>query len=204
MASNRASAISADGRIAVGFASNGPIDRSPAVWNADAGGFYLDQTNVTAPGEAKMVSADGTVVAGDWARDTGGVEGFVWTQDGGVVRFHSDTPDTDTIYANAMTADGRYVFGKLSHSMDNGGLLEVVWEGAIVWSQDGGVRKLQDLALASGLTFDAGVTLDNVLAVSADGTVIAGDVAIAADPNNPASFPSTKPFVMWLPAAALK
>jgi hypothetical protein len=48
------------------------------------------------------------------------------------------------------------------------------------------------------------VTLDNVLAVSADGTVIAGDVAIAADPNNPTSFPSTKPFVMWLPASALR
>lgn len=61
---NRATVISDDGSVIAGFAQNGPVDRSPAIWLADGSGFMLDPTNQDAPGEVLSISTDGSVAAG--------------------------------------------------------------------------------------------------------------------------------------------
>ncbi len=182
---NRATAVSDDGRVAVGFAENGAIDRSPAIWQADGTGELLDPAAMDAPGEALSIDADGGVVAGQR-----GGEGFVWTRAGGftaIPRLAASLPG-DPVYPNAMTADGTRVFGGIGNAFFTTPL-------AFVWSAAAGTRDLTELAAASGVALPAGTILNNVLGVSADGTVLVGTAMDAAF--------APKTFVMRLPASAL-
>jgi hypothetical protein len=182
--SNRATVVSDDGRIAAGFAQNGNLDRSAAIWGADGHGFLLDPAAADAPSEILSIDADGGIAAG-----IEGYDGFVWTQAAGktpLVRFDAALP-SDPVYPNAMTADGQVVFGGVGDAFFS---IPV----AFAWTHDAGMRPLVDLARAAGVTVPDGLVLGSVLGASADGTVLAG---VATDGNG-----QGKAFVLRLPAGA--
>jgi hypothetical protein len=183
--SNRATVISDDGTVIAGFAQNGPIDRSAAIWNpADGTGFLLDPTNVDAPSEVLSISADGRTVAG-----VRGYDGFVWTVGTGFVavpRLAIALP-SDPVFPNAIAGDGELVFGAVGDAFFG-------IQNAFVWTDEDGTVALADVATAAGVVLPEGTQLNNVLAASTDGTVLIG-TAMDADFN-----PRT--FVLRLPADA--
>jgi uncharacterized membrane protein len=162
---NRASVISDDGRVSAGFAQNGSVDRSPAVWRADGTGFMLTPDNFDEPGEILSIDADGHTVAGQLGND-----GFMWTAGTGVVRL-ARTPNAlpfEPMFPNAMSADGSLIFGGVGSAFFS-------IPTAFVWSADAGTRALGDLAADVGIELPANLVLSNVSGVSADGTVILGN-----------------------------
>lgn len=181
---NRASVISDDGTVMAGFAQNGNIDRSAAVWNADGTGFMLDPSNVDAPSEILSISADGKTLAG-----VRGWDGIIWTEGTGIVvmsRLESSLP-SDPMYPNAISADGGLVFG---------GVGDPWWgvQTAFLWTAQDGMTALTEVAIAAGVTLPEGTMFNNVLGASADGTVLIG-TAMDAE-----FLPRT--FVLRLPADA--
>lgn len=162
---NRATVVSDDGRIAAGFVQTEQADRRPVWWSADGTGTMLESAAFPpdAPGEVLSISADGSTMAGIWNQD-----GFVWTAADGVLvigRLPEYLPGEPT-YPNAIAADGRLVFG------GSGSGFGV--PAAFVWTAEAGMRRLQDLVLASGLSLPEGLALTNVLAASDDGAVVLG------------------------------
>jgi uncharacterized membrane protein len=182
---NRATVVSDDGTIAAGFAENLMLDRSPAIWNADGTGHLIDATDQTGPGEVLSINADGTHVAGIWAND-----GFTWTSAGGRVAIPrlDSSLGGDPVYPNAMSADGRLVFGGIGDAF-----FSIPF--AFVWSDAAGTRDLTTLARNAGLAIPSDTLLDSVLGASADGTVLIG-TATSGDGT-----PET--FMLRLPASAL-
>lgn len=160
---NRATVISDDGKVAAGFAQNGAIDRSPAVWNADGTGIMLVPDNHDAPGEVLSISADGHVVAGQL-----GGEGFVWSA--GVMtpipRPEISLP-SDFVFPNAMSGDGNVVLGGVGDAF-------FTIPVAFAWTPDAGTRTLADLVAAAGIAVPEGTLFNSVLGASADATVLAG------------------------------
>ena len=164
---NRATVVSDDGTVAAGFAESIPVDRWPAIWRADGTGFLLPGGvfPADAPGEVLSISEDGTSVAGIW-----NLEGFYWTQQGGVVKMNqpSDPLACDKTFPNAMADTGKLIFGGC------GDWFSINLPAAFVWTAADGVQSLQDVAAANGIDIPHGYLLTNVLAASADGTVVLG------------------------------
>jgi hypothetical protein len=180
---NRATVVSDDGTIAAGFAQTAVADRSPAVWKADGTGFMLDAANET-PGEILSISADGKTLGGIW-----GYDGFVWTEQAGVVMLPRPTTalPADPMYPNAISAAGKLIFGGVGDAFNGVPI-------AVVWTTADGARSLQDIATANGITVPDEYVLTDVLAASSDGTVVLG-VA-----QNPSMYQKT--FVLRMPASA--
>jgi uncharacterized membrane protein len=210
----RATVVSADGKVAAGFAPDlqgtYEIDRVPAVWKDDGTGFLLDP-NATdgSPGEVTAISADGKIVAGLWSTADpnwaafGGNSGFTWSEETGVVRFSSATPGSEVnVFVNAMSDDAKFIYGKLEHSTDPTDFFAPIEYWAFVWNKDKGMRNLQDVAVAAGITMPANHFLANVMAVSGDGRVVIGTAEIPPDDPN-TGFSTEKLFVLVLPEGAL-
>ncbi|MFO0552043.1 MAG: hypothetical protein U0271_26895 [Polyangiaceae bacterium] len=182
---NRASVVSADGEIAAGFAQVDFIDRFPARWRADGSGELLDGLPTDTPGEVLSISADGSVLAG-----LSGFDAFRWTEADGATllpRLETALP-TDPMFANAMSADGSMIWGGSGDAFSGVPV-------AFVWTAAGGTRALEPIITALGLDLPLGFTLTNVLAASADGTVVLGT---ALDPNTL----ETQSFLLRLPLSA--
>ena len=181
----------------------------PAVWKGRHRFLLIPNQTDGNPGEVTAISADGKIVAGLWASADptesafGGNTGFTWSEETGVVRFSSATPASETnIYVNAMTDDGKFTFGKDEHTTDPTDYFAPVEYWAFVWSKDKGMRNLQDVAVAAGITMPANHFLTNVMAVSGDGRVVICTAEIpAADPTM--GYPTEKLFVLVLPEGAL-
>lgn len=161
---NRATVVSGDGRVAAGFAASGYLDRTPARWDADGSGALLTPEITDLTGEVLSIDYDG-----DTLGVTQGYDGYVWTPDGGMVslgRLETAMP-TDTVYPNAITADGGAVFGGVGSEF-------FTVPTAFVWTEAAGMRALQELAVAAGVEVPEGYWLTSVIAVSDDGTVLLG------------------------------
>ncbi len=161
---NRVSVISDDGSMMAGFAQDGFVDRRPAIWRADGSGFLLNPTVPDAPGEVLSISADGHLVAGIWNQNA-----FYWTQETNVVDIGTlpgalvGTPT----FPNAIAANGKLIFGTCGDGFSGD-------QAAFVWTQAGGMRRLQDILARNFITVPAGVTLTGIYAASADGRVVLG------------------------------
>lgn len=180
---NRATKVSADGRITAGFAANGSADRSPAVWDETGTGFLLVPDEVETPGEVLSIDGTGTTLAG-----TLGNDGFVWTREAGFTwleRFPEAMP-SDTVYPNAITADGTTVFGGVGNAFFS-------LPTAFVWTSKDGMRPLLAVATDAGIEAPEGLMFQSVLGASADGTVLVG-TALDAE-----GLPKT--FLLRLPAS---
>ncbi|MBK7642699.1 MAG: hypothetical protein IPJ19_06545 [Planctomycetes bacterium] len=161
---SRATKIADDGSIAGGFADTALVDRWPAIWDASGAGFLIPSGGVftdDSPGEVLSISSDGSMVAGIW-----NLEGFYWTQAAGVVKLGT-VPGGQT-YPNAIAADGQLIFGKTSE-----GFFDPSYP--FVWTAATGMRSLNDILAANHIVIPPDITLDNVKAASADGSVLVGN-----------------------------
>ena len=159
--------MSDDGTTAGGFAQTAIVDRWPAIWLENGSGSLLDPGGTftgDSPGEVLSISADGKVVAGIWNLD-----GFFWSKGTGVVdigRLATALP-SDPSYPNAIAAGGQLIFGACGDPF-------LSLPAAFVWTAGDGMRSLQDLAVAAGVTIPDGFLFANVLAASTDGSVVLG------------------------------
>ena len=167
-ASNRASAISDDGKVIGGFTMRDTgVDRSPTVWK-DGTATLLDPSGQVV-GEVLGVSPDGTMATGIWNTVTSNNQpyntGFYWTTQDGVklVGTLPTASNTSNVWLVAIAADNRLVFGQAEDASG---------EHAIVWTKQSGMRKLDDIVAAQGIKLTTGLT--TAMAASSDGTVVLG------------------------------
>jgi hypothetical protein len=193
---NRATRVSADGKIAAGWVDSAMVDRSPAIWGADGKVNLLEPTG-QAVGEVLALGPDGNSAAGPW-NDANGNGGFLWTSAAGVKqppKLDTAMP-TDQMFPNAIALDGQLVFGAAGDPNGAGSPLQ-----AFVWTaKDNKIRVLQEILLAQGLTLPPNITLANVVDASSDGSVLLG-TTLESDPNLP--FPKQRSFWLFLPVQAL-
>jgi uncharacterized membrane protein len=181
--SDRATKISDDGALMGGFSQSDVADRTPTVWYADGHGLLLDPGG-EAVGEVLSVSGDGALVAGIWNQ-----AGFAWSESGGVIMLGAlpTALPSDPTHPNAIAANHRLIFGGQGDPFSGTPL-------AFVWTEHDGMRSLGDLVTAQGLSIPAGYVLGNVLAASADGSVLLG---AAIDTTTP--LPTQHAFVLRMP-----
>ena len=163
LATNRATVVSGDGQVVAGFAANGVLDRTPAVWAADGSGSLLDAAEQDVTGEVLSIDRTGATLAG-----LRGMDGFLWTDADGYTdlgRVDTALP-TDPVYPNALSADGRLAFGGVGSEY-------FTVPVAFVWSAADGMRALQPLLADAGIDL-GGATLTSVVAVSDDGSTLIG------------------------------
>jgi uncharacterized membrane protein len=100
--------------------------------------------------------------------------------------------------AIAVNDDGSVIVGRSSTGIDG----SADTEEAFVWTSAGGMRRLEDVAVAAGIDVSAlgGGYLGQARSVSADGTVIVGN-AVVVDAGTGAA--AVRAFVLTLPADAL-
>jgi hypothetical protein len=185
--SNRGTVISGDGKIIAGFVKHAMADRVATFWTEDGTGELLDPNVVDNPSEVMSINHDGSAMAGKW-----GFDGFYWTRGLGMVRLpRTDPTSFDDIYPNAMTGDGQVIYGV------QGGFGPFAGPPtAIMWSVNGGTRKLADVARAAGIAIPETISLTGAFSASADGTVIIGNAV-----EDETKFST---FVLRLPASAVK
>ena len=178
--------VSADGSVVVGFGFEHPpgtpvglavsgdgstvVGGTPAYRCAPA---CLTLDGAGAASQANAVSADGSVVVGANSGSTGG-SAFRWTQSGGVKLLDTNPPSTFQFsQAMGVSGDGSIIVGQRDYGVG-------VWPDgssreAFIWTSTGGMRSLYDVLVNDyGLDL-TGWTLDNALAVSADGNAIVGE-----------------------------
>ena len=157
-------AVSADGSVVVGSASNEAFR-----WTAASGitGLGFLPGGSSGFSIAEGISADGQVVVGSSTNAAADTEAFRWTESEGMVGL-GDLPGGDfNSFAWDVSADGRIVVGD-STTAEGG--------APFIWDETNGMRKLADVltdnyGLGDALT---GWDLNAVQAISEDGTVIVG------------------------------
>lgn len=100
-----------------------------------------------------------------------------------------------------MSADGKLVYGKLTHFADPTDVFSQQTISTFVWSKEKGLRNLQELATSAGITVPTNHMLINVQAVSGEGRVVLGTAL--EPPADPSGFGTEKLFVLVLPDGAL-
>ncbi|MEO1697276.1 MAG: hypothetical protein AAFU73_08280 [Planctomycetota bacterium] len=151
---SEALAVSADGSVIVGRASDSGSDQ-PVLWSASAAPVsLLDGTGLGGSGQATDVSADGSTVVG-WTFRSGTIRSFRWTASGGV--FELPLPiGFNRVRAEGVSADGSVVVG----SMQNGFSAPRAYR----WTAGGGFVDITPAGASSAAALD----------VSADGATVVG------------------------------
>lgn len=164
-ASSRATTISADGSTIVGFYED-PIQgfRRPVRWISGSTDLFLGDDLA---GEAIAVSSDGSQIVGQAADNTGNGRAFYYSKAGGEVSLgvlsHNST-DQSVAFG---VSDTGVVIGASINVFDFS-------SEPFVWTPTMGMRPLQAALVRKGADIPSGVTLTNVLAISQDGSTIAG------------------------------
>jgi uncharacterized membrane protein len=163
-ASSRATTISADGSTIVGFYED-PVQgfRRPVRWVSGSTDLFLGDI----AGEAIAVTTDGAQIVGQAADSTGNGRAFYYTGTGGLVSLGVLSGNhTDQSVAVGVSDNG-IVIGASINSF-------TFASQPFVWSTKMGLHRLQATLTGHGAVIPSGVTLTNVLAISADGTTIVG------------------------------
>jgi uncharacterized membrane protein len=152
--------ISADGSTIVGTCGDG-ITFGACRW---AVGNPAPQFLSDFPAEAYLVSADGSVIAGQ-VRTPTEIQAFRWTAATGLVPLGflpNGSPRQS--YPTAMSDDGSLIVG-VSTSAD---------DSAFIWDGQHGMQFLKDVLIAQGAPDMDGWKLGNPTGISADGNTIVG------------------------------
>ncbi len=157
--------VSGDGRVVVGT-----YGQRAFVWDAIHGTTLLG-TGVGTDSwarSARVVSADGTTVAGEGF--FGGVRSaFVWTESAGLEVIRGEGAFSDTaILPLATSAGGRVIVGSV---LDGPGGYQ---DNAFVWTREEGVRVLRTALEEAGVDTQGWIHFEQAWAVSADGTQLFG------------------------------
>jgi uncharacterized membrane protein len=159
---SRANDVSADGSVIVGWDDAPDGSRRGAMW---VGGAERLLSRGRFLGGAEAVSSDGSVIVGGGA-GYHGKQAYRWTQGSGA-RLLGKLPGGGTLArasALATTDDGNVVVG----------FSGAAFRDAFVWSKATGMLNLQDYLVGLGVSGLEGWRLDTALAISSDGTTIAG------------------------------
>lgn len=164
-ASSRASAISANGKVIVGFYEH-PTQgfRRPVRWvNDSAADLFQGEDN---PGEATAVSSNGKVIGGQvW--DGAGTHAFVFTDQGGSVGLGTLSGRVnDQSIVNGISDKGVAV--GFSGDFFTHGIQ------AFIWRAGAGMGSMQKFLVRNGANIPSNVTIDDALDISADGSTIIG------------------------------
>jgi probable HAF family extracellular repeat protein len=167
--SSRASAVSADGSTIVGFSEDPQGGFRRAMRWRNGGATLIAGTHT--PGEASAVSSDGSQIvgqsdAGTWAFGSA----FYFTQTGGLVVLGTlSGRHSDSSYANGTSDDGTIVgwSGASFSGVQRAFIRNKNWA-------DPRMRSLRHVLAAHGAKIPANIVLGNVLAISADGSTVAG------------------------------
>ncbi|MCS7064836.1 MAG: hypothetical protein NZL85_01035, partial [Fimbriimonadales bacterium] len=109
-------------------------------------------------------SANGTVVVG-WSRGPSGIEAFRWTLEEGMQGLGELEHGSYDSRAYAISADGRLVGGFGTSA---------IGKEAVLWDPANGMRRVKEILLSHGLSEVTNWRLEEVRALSADGTVVVG------------------------------
>jgi len=164
-ASSRATTISADGSTIVGFYED-PIQgfRRPVRWISGSTDLFLGDGMA---GEAIAVSSGGSQIVGQAADSTGNGRAFYYSGTGGLVNLGVLSGNTSDQSVATGVSDNGIVIGASINPFN--------WSSQpFVWSAKMGLHRLQATLVRNGAVIPAGVTLTNVLAISADGSTMVG------------------------------
>lgn len=166
---NGASDVSADGSIVVGFGTT-ETGRTAFRWSSGIGMQSLG----TLPGAgngggellsyAAAISADGTTIVGS-GYSANGNEAFRWTSAGGMVGLGDLPGGFFSSSAVDVSANGAIIVGQGTRTI--GG-------EAVRWDLVHGIQPIEDLLIASGVSFNSGWELYTATGVSDDGQTIVG------------------------------
>ena len=163
-ASSRATTISNDGSTIVGFYED-PVQgfRRPVRWISGSTDLFLGDI----AGEAIGVSSNGAQIAGQAADSTGNGRAFYYTDSDGLVDLGVLSGNKTDQSVAVGVSDNGIVIGASINSF--------TWAShPFVWSAKMGLHGLQAVLARHGAVIPSGVTLTNVLAISSDGTTLAG------------------------------
>ena len=164
--SSRANAVNADGSVIVGWDDSEIGERRGARW-VNGVESLLAQPDGIFLGGAEAVTPDGSVIVGGEAgNDFKRNRAYRWTAEHGgeiIGMLPNDDPLAGA-YAFAVSDDGRIV----------GGASGAEGREAFLWTRTTGIFKFQDYLADLGVEGLDGWVLDTVLAISSDGTTIAG------------------------------
>ncbi len=162
-----ATSVSRDGAVIAGTALSSSFNGARTWrWTVATGTVSLGTVGDFQSVSAGAMSADGNVIVGSLASSsTLDDQWYRWTQAGGMVAL--GTP-VGSHYVNApvgVSLDGSVIVGTVSYSGDS---VPVRWTSAT------GYRTVADLLTSSGVDLH-GIYLNDVVGLSSDGTVIAGN-----------------------------
>jgi len=159
---SRASAVSGDGQIAVGWTETDFGTWRPTRWLAD-GSEHLLEPDPTNFSEAIHVNQDGSVVVGELEKHA-----FYWTEDEGIVDLGLVPGVSGTLSrAVGVSADGTAIVGW-------GGSPPVALHG-FLWTAEDGMRNLNQIVADAGIDLGARF-ISHATAISADGNTIVGAI----------------------------
>jgi len=187
---SEAYAANADGSVVVGMGYDSLLHFSAMYWSEELGMQNLGRLPGAFTGSAYAVSDDGSVVAGecwihDQAADNNFPHGFRWTWGTGMVELGPRPTGFVGTNAYCMTANGSLVGGTLI-------AVNYPFSQAMLWDDQHGCRLLSTILTNAGLgPAIQGWVLDDVAAISGDGTYILG--------NGYAPSGYLSPFVVHLP-----
>jgi uncharacterized membrane protein len=159
---SRANAISADGRVIVGWNDQDNGSRTAVIWHDRVPMDVVDADGLEV-GEAGAVSADGTFVVGSFYTDIDGNTGaWRWSEETGV-ELIPVMP-----FAFGVSADGNTIVG-------NTGFFDDPPRAAMIWRKGIGTMLLADYLAEQGIEVPAGWDLSGGLtAISADKHLLGG------------------------------
>lgn len=164
-ASSRATAIAPDGSVIVGFYED-PVQgfRRPVRWISGSTDLFLGDAMA---GEAIAVSTDGSQIVGQAADSTGNGRAFYYTNTGGLINLG---------VLSGNTTDQSVAFGLSDSGIVIGASINTFfWTSQpFVWTAKIGMRPVQAALVRNGAVIPSGLTLTNVMAISADGSTIVG------------------------------
>lgn len=159
--SGAAEGISANGQFISGISVSYPSGSHSFRWDVVNGLVPVgDLPGGDVYSRALGVSDDGTVVTGVSSSSAVGYEAYRWTPATGIVGLGT-LPGASSSRGTHVSGDGSTILGSTS-------------QGAFIWTQADGMRKLADVLAAGGAVNMSGWNLDEILDVSHDGTRILG------------------------------
>ena len=119
------------------------------------------------PGEGIGVSTDGSQIVGQAADSTGNGRAFYYSNAGGLVNLGVLSGNSTDQSVAIGVSDNGIVIGASINTF--------LWTSApFIWTEKIGMRPLQAAFVRNGAVIPSGLTLTTVLAISADGSTIAG------------------------------
>lgn len=162
-----ATALSADGKVVVGYAGNPVGTASQAFLWTQAGGFqslgHFSSGGTISGSAAHAVSSDGSVIVGFGSHSNGSEEAFRWTSGTGMVGIGDLPGSRFESRAHGVSADGSVVVGRSASSTG---------DEAFRWTTISGMTGLGKVS--SGTS----PIVSHAWDVSADGEIVIGTVSV--------------------------